>query len=575
MMSYLERPWLKFYPKNIPHEVEVPEVSMTSLIDKAIRAHGSEVALIYLGTKITYSDLGRYIENLASALSKQGIKKSSVVAIYLPNCPQFVMAYYAIQKLGAIPTAVSFLYTNREIKLQLSNSGAESIIMLDLMYEKMKPLLNELCINKVMLVSMMHFLSPVKRAIGSLLGKVQKPSIPAGEPVLYLDKMLEMPSTGYPEVEISPRDDAASIVYTAGTTGLPKGITITHYNVVASMTITDAASGDLYKSRDTQYLLAYLPFFHVYGQIVLMTGGLSMGKTLIVIPNPKFEEMLKLIDKYRIAVFFGVPASFSIMIKYIKSGKFKLNSLRMCSCGSDKLPKNVSEEFKKLTGVDITEGYGLTEACGGVAGPAIGQEVRYDTLGTPLPSTLIAIASPDKDEFVPIGEQGEILVHGPQVMKEVWKDPERTAKYFATIGGKKWLRTGDLGYMDPDGYLHFVERLKEVIKYKGFQVFPKELEKIISEHPAVAEVAVIGIDTPRDYQIIKAFIVLKEGFKGTKKEEITEWCSRSLAPYKIPKEIEFMESLPKNRMGKVMRESLRERENGLRKGNNSPPPGSA
>lgn len=531
-----------------------------SLVDDAASKYPDRIALVFLGTKITYRELASYIDRTAEAFASIGIKKGSVVAIYLPNCPQFIMAFYALQKLGAIPTAVSFLYTPREMKEQLSNSGAKYVVMLDLMYEKQMQMLNELKIEHVILTSMVHFLSPIKRSLGRLTGKIPTFIPPPGTAPVFLEKLIE-PFSGKSRfaANVSP-DDVASICYTAGTTGLPKGIVITHSNFVSGLKITEGCA-NVYNLGESNYLLAYLPFFHIYGQIIMLAGGLSSGKTLVVVPNPNFEELLSMIDKYKITMFYGVPASYSLMVKHIKSGKHSLKSLKYCATGSDKTPSSVVEEFQQLTGAKIVEGYGLTESCGGVTGP-MSPKPKASSIGIPLPSTYVAIINPNADEFLPVGETGEIAVNGPQVTVGVWNNPERTAKYFAKIGGKSWLRTGDVGYMDEDGWFYFTERIKDIIKYKGFQVFPKELERIINEHPAVRESAVIGVDTKDDYQVIKAFIVLKDGMKDkVDKEQLISFCSENLAPYKLPKQIEFINELPKSRVGKVLREVLREKEN--------------
>lgn len=530
-----------------------------SIIDEAIANYPDRVAMVFLGTKITYRELGSYIDRVAEVFASIGIKKGSVVAIYLPNCPQFVMAFYALEKLGAIPTAVSFLYTPREMRAQLSNSGAECVLMLDIMYEKQSQMLKELNIKTVILTSLVYFLSPLKRSLGRLAGKIPKFIPPPGPIPPFLEKLIE-PFSGkdLKIADVSP-DDVGCISYTAGTTGLPKGIVLTHSNLLSGVNITESCV-HLYDAGESEYLLSYLPFFHIYGLVIMMMWGLSSGKTLVVIPNPNFEELLTMIDKYSISLFYGVPASYSLMLKHIKSGKYSLKSLKFCITGSDKTPPSVIEEFERTTGATMVEVYGLTETCAGVMGPP-SPKLKPGSIGIPMPSTYVAIIKPNADEFLPVGEIGEIAISGPQVTTRVWNDPERTAKYFANIGGKSWLRTGDIGYMDKDGWFFFTERIKDVIKYKGFQVFPKELERIINEHPAVRESAVIGIDTKEDYPIIKAFIVLKDGMKDkVTKEQITSFCSQNLAPYKIPKQIEFIDELPKNRMGKVLRQALRERE---------------
>jgi len=558
-MSYLKKPWLKYYPPNIPYEVEIPEIPVYRLIDEVIRRFGEKVSMIYYGNKIRYRELGNYINKMASVLYNLGIRKNDVVAIYLPNCPQFTICYYAIQKIGAIPMAVNFLYSQREIRHQLEDSRARCMIMIDLLYNKMKPLIDDLKIDKLILTDISYYMPYIKKKLSILLGKMPKAKLPKDEPVYFFEKLNKNEKKiNYPEANVNVKEDIATLSYTAGTTGMPKGAPLTHFNVVANLVQTVSFSGDVFDSKDTEYLLAYLPFFHVYGQIVIMTGGLWKGKTLIVTLRPNFKELLKNIEKYKINLFFGVPASYSILLKYIRENKYDLSSLKICACGSDKVSQELAEEFKKLTGVDIVEGYGLTETGGGVLGVPIGGKLKRGSLGIPLPNTLVAIANIDKDEFVPVGEIGEIIVHGPQVIKHYWNDGKKYKKAFAKIAGKMWLRTGDIGYMDADGYFYFIERKKDIIKYKGYTIFPGEIEKVIKENNMIKDAAVIGINNPMYGQIIKAYIVVKDEYKGkVSKKDIIKWCKDKIAYYKIPKEIEFIDELPKNIIGKVLRRQLR------------------
>lgn len=557
-MDYLDKPWLKHYPPNVPQEVEIQKVPAYRLIDDSVKRYSENTALVYYGTKIGYGKLGNYIEKMASALHDLGIKRNSVVAIYVPNCPQFIISYYAIQKLGAIPTAVNFLFSPREIELVLRDSGAESIIMIDLLYNKLKPVINDLGINKVILTDILHFMPYLKRKLAVILRKTPKANIPKNEPVYFLEDLIKRDDVSYPKVNIDPKKDVASIIYTSGTTGTPKGISLTHYNIVADIAQVKASSAAAFEK--SKYILSYLPFFHIYGQNVIMTGGLSMGQTLIVILRPKFEELLKYIEKYRISMLFGVPAIFRILIKLIRNGNYDLSSLRLCACGSDYTPQNLKDEWKELTGVDITEGYGLTEACPATGIP-IGGKGKTGSIGVPLSSTMVAVADPEKDKFVKVGMEGEIIVSGPQVMKGYWNNENNEyPEAFAKIAGKRWIRSGDIGYMDNDGYFYMVERKKDIIKYKAHTIFPGEVENVLSEYEPIREVAVVGITAsePEYGQIVKAFVVLKDEYKGTiGKDDIVKYCKDKLAIYKIPKEIEFVEELPKNVLGKVIRKELR------------------
>jgi long-chain acyl-CoA synthetase len=547
---YLDKVWLKNYPPNMPIEVKVPEVVLTQQIDESVKRNADKTALLFYGTKISYSDLGRYIEKMASALQNLGIRKNSVVALFLPTCPQFVISYYAIQKLGGIPTAVNLLFSPREIRAQLEDSKAKSIILLDELYDKTKPIIEELGIKNVILTNVTYFMPFMPKS------SMPKSNIPKDKSLLYFENMIKQNVGSIIHVEINPKEDVASIIYTSGTTGLPKGVALTHYNIVACIEQAKIILGDaLTKSR---YLLSQLPLYHIYGQIAIMTEGLLIGQTLILIQRPQFDELLQSIQKYKISLLFGVPAFYRMLIEQIKKGKYDLSSLKTCFCASDYAPQKLKDEWKALTGADILEGYGLTEAAP-VTAAVVGSKAKDRSIGFPPSSTLVAVADVEKDEFVGAGKLGEIIVHGPQVMKGYWNS-EKHPNPFITVADIVWLRTGDIGSMDEDGYFYMTERKKDIIKYKGRIIIPAEVESIISNYEPIKEVAVVGVQPSETEfgQIPKAFIVTKDEYKPTtKKDDIVNFCIDKLALYKIPKEIEFVDKLPRNNLGKVIRKDLR------------------
>jgi len=554
---FLNRPWLKHYPENVPADIEVPNTQTHRLIYESSSKNPDETAIIFHGGKITYRELNRYIERTASYLYKIGIRKGDVIAIYLPNCPQFIFSYYAIQKVGGIPTAVSFLYSPREVKHQLKDSGSKAIIMINLLYEKIKPAIEETGIKKVILTDILHFMPFFKRTLSVLLRKIPKSKDYRKKGIAYLEDIIKEEDVDYPQVEVS-MNDIASLVYTAGTTGLPKGVPLTHYNLVANLYQIIYFSGGLFNDSENRYFLAYLPFFHVYGQVVIMTGGLSSGKTLVVVLKPDIKDLLRQVKKYKVSLLFGVPAFYAKVLKLVKKHKYDLLSLKICACGSDRISQDLADEFKMVTGVEIVEGYGLTEAGGGVLGVPVGGKVKRGSLGIPLPSTYVAVAHPEADEFIPVGEVGEIIVSGPQVVDQYWNNSNPNSHVI--IAGRKWLRTGDYGYMDNDGYFFFVERKKDIIKYKGYSLYPGEVEKVIAEYEPIKEVAVVGVEDPDYGEIVKAFIVLKNGYENkVSMKDIIEWCKDKLAHYKIPKQVEFVESLPRDVMGKILRRKLKEK----------------
>jgi len=553
-----EKPWFKFYPEGIPKSIPYPEVPLPQLLRDTAKKHPDHVALIFEDYKITYRELDELVDRFATALHDLGISKGDVVALFLPNIPQFVITYYGILRAGGIVTAINPLYKEREVEYQLNNAEAKAIVTLDVLYPTVKKVWKKTKVKSVIITSLKDYLPPVKRILGTLLGKIPTAKVEREPGVYFLKELLARYPPEPPKVEIDPKEDLAVLQYTGGTTGVPKGAMLTHYNLVAN------AIGAMYwlRAREAEDVhMGVLPLFHIYGMTTVMNSSIYGAGTVVLIPRFDPEKILSSIEKYKVTVFCGVPTLYAVLITHPKIDEYNLRSIKFCISGAAPLPPEVQKRFMELTGAVLVEGYGLTEASpvthANPLDPTM-KTVKVGTIGIPWPDTDAKIVDPETGtKELPPGEVGELVVKGPQVMKGYWKMPEETK---ATLRDG-WLYTGDLATVDEDGYFRIVDRKKDLIKYKGYSVYPRELEDVLYEHPAVKLCAVVGKPDPVAGEIPKAFIVLKPEYEGkVKEEEIIEWVKERVAPYKRIREVEFRRELPLTTVGKVLRRVLREEE---------------
>lgn len=551
----LSKPWTKNYDEGVPSEINIPEKPLYSLIDDAANTYPEKTAIIFFDKKITYKQLKEMIDRFAHALQEHGVKKGDVVAIMLPNTPQFVISYYAILKIGGIVTPLNPLYKSAEIKRQLLDSGAETIILLDLLYPEFEIIKNEVKMKNIIVTSIKDFLPPLLKMLYPL--KYKTPKIKY-EPNMHKFMDLLKYSPEYKPVNINPKEDLAALMYTGGTTGIPKGAMLTHYNLLSNAVQIKY----WFKPRiEPMVVLSVLPFFHIYGQTAAMNYVFVHMATMVILPRFDVKDMFKSINKYRVTVFHGVPTLYIQIINSPLVKKYKLDTIEACISGAAPLPIEVQKKFEELTGGKLREGYGLTETSPVThVNPILGK-FKVGSIGLPVPNTLAAIADPDNNVLLPPDSIGELVISGPQVMKGYYNMPEENAKAFFELGGFRWFRTGDIAKMDEEGYFYIVERKKDLIKYKGYSVYPREVEEVLYKHPAVKEAAVIGVPDPEVGEQIKAFVVLKDEFKGkVKEEEIIEFVKTQIAPYKYPRIVEFRDSLPKSAVGKILRKVLRDEE---------------
>jgi long-chain acyl-CoA synthetase len=559
--AYMSKPWLKYYPKDVPEEVEVPLVSVPELFDQVADKYRGKTALIFYGKKISYAKLRELVDRFATALADLGVAKGDTVALYLLNCPQYVIAYFAALKVGAKVTPISPVYTSKEVKHQLEDSDAKTIVCQDIMYDNVQK--TGITLKNVILTNIAEYLPALKKMLGkSALGKVYgemrvpTPKFMEEAGLIQFQDLIKKYPPQPPQIKINPKEDIAILPYTGGTTGLPKAAILTHYNMVSLQAQTVSFWPIFEEGREV--VIAFLPFFHIYGQVVVMLTGLVQGSTLVLFTTPDVDNILTAIERYKASGFYGVPTLFEYLKEYEKTDRVNWKKLKLIACGADTLHESTISGWEKRTGTKILEGYGMTETT------AVSHSTPYDrpkagSFGVPLPSVAAAIVNIDGTEFVPVGEEGELILHGPNIMQGYWKRPKETEESIIEIDGKKWLRTGDLVRMDEEGYFHFFDRKRDLIKYKGYSVFARHVEEVLYSHPQIKAAGVVGVPDPKVGQFIKAYVVLQSEARGKiSEEEIIAFCKENLAHYKVPKIIEFRGELPKTDVGKVSRRELRE-----------------
>jgi long-chain acyl-CoA synthetase len=562
--SYLARPWVRSYGPGVPADVEVPDVSVPHVFDEATTRFRDRVALVFQGRRITFGELREQADRFASALHALGVRKGDRVALYLLNSPQFVIAYFGALKAGAVVTAISPVYTSHEIRFQLVDSGARVLVCQDILHDKVEK--SGVQLEHVVLTNVGEYLPSLTRAVGrSFLGKVfrslavPEAAVAAGPGVLSFQDLLARHPPNPPEVAFDPREDLAALPYTGGTTGHPKGVMLTHRNLVATRSFATAVMG-LEEGNET--LLAFLPFFHIYGQVVVMLSAITNGHTQVLFTTPDLDAILAAMEDWQATVFWGVPTLYETLKEHEKTGRVNWRRLKLIGCGADTLHESTVKAWKARTGTQIREGYGLTESTAAShLNPA--HQPRAGSFGLPFPGLLAAVIDPDGTAFLPVGEVGELVLCGPNVMKGYWKREKETEDVLLREDGRTWLRTGDMVRMDEDGFFHYVDRRKDLIKYKGYSVFAKDVEEVLYAHPNVKAAGVIGVPDPAVGALIKAVVVLQPEARGkVSEEEIRTFCSERLAHYKVPRIVEFRGELPKTDVGKVSRRELRDETEG-------------
>lgn len=551
-----ERPWFGSWPKYLPREFHLEPRPLYDILSQSAKKFPKRPCIYFLGNMLTYSIVDEYSSRLASGLISEGLKKGERVAILMPNMPQFVISYFAILKAGGIVVPCSPLYKERELEYQLRDSGssyiiaASDVIRGNDLYASLDACKDKISLKGIFTTSITDFLPGIKKRLAFLAGikNVRREGTTSITELIKHSDVLKDYST------VDPIEDVALLQYTGGTTGTSKGAMLTHYNLYSNAVMTAMAL----PLTEDDISLSVLPLFHIYGMTATMNAPLYAGSSIVLLPRFDVKEVLHTIAKMRVTCFCGVPTMYIAINNYPDVKKFNLRSIRACISGGAPLPSAVRKRFIELTGGNLVEGYGLTE-CSPVThcNPLHDGIVKDGSIGIPFPSTDAAIVDlDDPSKFLPPGEIGELAIRGPQVMKGYWNRPDETAKVF--VNG--WLLTGDIAKMDDDGYFYIVDRKKDMIDVSGFKVYPREVEEVLFEHPAVKEAAVIGVKDEYRGEAVKAFVVLKDASKKINESELIEFCSKRLAKYKVPKAIEFVNELPKTLVGKVLRRKLKEEE---------------
>jgi long-chain acyl-CoA synthetase len=555
MSESTNRPWLDFYERGVPHSLSYPETTLGNVLAKTADRFPDRAALLFYGREISYRELDTLANRFAHALTSLGIRKGDRVALMLPNIPQMVISYYGALRTGAVAVPTNPLYREHELEVQLKNSGAETLVAVDMFYPVIAPVLSKTAVKHLILCNIKDYLPFPLSLLYPIKARIDKQWVPVKRtPPIYdfLNFIKDEPG-GPVSADVTP-DDTALFQYTGGTTGIPKGAVLTHHNLVVNA-VQSRAWLNLH-DEENPIILAVIPFFHVYGMTTAMNLGILIGAGLILLPKFHTKEVLKVIQKYRPQIFPGIQAMYLAIGHYPKIQKYDLSSLTIALSGAGPLMREVQDQFERVTRARIVEGYGLSEASPVThANPIYGNR-KIGSIGLPWPDTEARIVDIKTEQPLPPGETGELVIRGPQVMKNYWNNQDETAR--ALRGG--WLHTGDIARMDEEGYFYIVDRIKDMIKTVGENVYPREVEEVLYTHPKIKEAVVIGV--PHEEYLgekIKAYVVLKEGERASA-EEIIEFCRQQLSKFKIPKEIEFRSQLPKTLVGKVLRRVLRDEE---------------
>ena len=557
-----ERPWLAHYSPNVPATVDIPDRPLTWILDEAVRRHGARVAVEYYGTKLSYVQLEALADRFARALLRLGLQRGDRVALCLANVPQFPVAFFGVLKAGGVVVPTNPLYTAPELEHQLRDAGARFVVALDLVWPTLASIRDKTAVEQVIITSPADYLPP---ALG-LLYRLKELGDRRGRPregrrgpdptthdfrALLGEAHTRQGYEVYPLPEPARPHDLAVLQYTGGTTGISKGAMLTHRNLLAnamqSLAWNDLPPGEAHVS------LCVAPFFHVYGLTVGMNLTILDGSTMVLLPRFTVKDTMRAIEKYKPDLFPGVPTLYLALAREAEQHRHDLSSIKVCISGSAPLPREVQRRFEAVSGAKVVEGYGLTEASPVThCNPVFGDR-RTGTIGLPLPSTDAAIVNWDAWEFLPPGQEGEIVVRGPQVMAGYWQRPDETAQVLRD----GWLRTGDIGVMSEDGYFSVVDRVKDIIIAGGLKIFPRDVDEVLYQHPKVLEAAAVGVPDAYRGETVRAYVVVKPGETLTQ-DELDAFLKERLAPYKVPKQYEFRDALPKTLVGKVLRRTLRD-----------------
>ncbi|MBN1935988.1 MAG: long-chain fatty acid--CoA ligase [Anaerolineae bacterium] len=552
----MDKPWFQHYDSHVPHTIDYPDITLDQALTNSTLKSPDAVATIIKGGKLTYTQLDAQVDRLAAALQQLGVKKGDRVAIHLPNSPQFVIGYYAALRIGAIAVPCNSTYVARELEYQLNDSGAETLITFSAFYEMVKSIRAQTPLKRVIVAKIQSYFPSLLKIIFTLLLEKKRGYYAdiSGDAQTYWFQDVLKSAPAKPTPVQKALDDTAVLMYTGGTTGVSKGAQLSHRNLVCN---TLQCSHWLNTINRPPKMLTALPLYHSYAMTSCMNHAIYTGGSMILVPNPRdLKDVLETIDKFKPTIYPGVPAMYVAINNSpdVAAGKYDVSSIEACMSGAAGLPGEVQERFQKITGASLVEGYGLSEASPVThVNPVFDGNNRIGYIGLPLPDTDARIVDVEtgEQELAP-GEVGELCIRGPQVMKGYWNMPTETENMLRN----GWLYTGDIVVMTKDGFFQIQDRKKDMILGAGgYNVYPREIEEVLYQHPKVKEVVAAGIQVEERGERPKVWIVLKEGETATE-EEILAFCEENLAPYKRPRFVEFRDDLPKTMVGKVLRREL-------------------
>jgi long-chain acyl-CoA synthetase len=527
--------------------------------EEVCKEHSSKIALVYLGETFTYGRLETLVHKFARGLSDMGVKQQDRVMLYISNCPQWIIANFAINRIGAVTVPVSPIYTAFEIEYMIKDAGIETVICLDTNFVYVKEVMERTNLKRVIVTNLVDFISPFKRVVGHLFDKIPVGKVEKGDRIhSFKDVTYRSPNIP-PDITIDPKTDLSYIMYTGGTTGFPKGVPgnhigeVTYINDIMEDVIKD------YVNPGNDAVLMINPLFHIMAKGFSIAFGFNLANTVVLMPIPEVDPTLSAIERYRIKWMLGVPALYRMILESDRVDQYDLSSLRYCYCGGDVLPVEVFKTWQEKYSIPLYQVYGSTEI-GHVTYSLLNQEPSPTVIGTPLKTRKSIVVDRETLEKLPPGELGELLVTSPYTLKEYLNKPEETEYSYVRLNGDIYYRMGDYVKMNERGELEFVERTADIIKYKAYRVSASEVEAALQDHPTVIGACVIGVPDPKVGERIKAIVVLKEDAKGIGSTELLKWCRDRLAPYKVPGYIEFRDMLPKSKVGKLLRREIRDQE---------------
>jgi long-chain acyl-CoA synthetase len=552
-------PWAKKYPASVDWSAELPQQSLYEILDATVARFPNNIAIDFLNKTYTYREIGSMVARAAKGLQNLGVKKGDRVGLFLPNTPYYVILYFAILKIGGTVVNFNPLYADRDVEHQINDSGATIMATVDVpsVYNKLAKMIGKTCLKKIIVGKMADILPTALSLLYPLLKFHDIAKIPQDEYHVAFTQLLRNDGAFAP-VEVHPATDIAVLQYTGGTTGVPKGAMLSHANLSANvvqsrMIFPNVAWGE-------ERMLGVLPFFHVFAMTAVMNITVLLGGRIIMLPRFDLAQVVKVIDKKRPTLFPAVPTIYTAINHYSELSKYNLRSIKYCFSGGAPLPSEVKRDFEKLTGCTVVEGYGLSETspvthCNPVEG-----ENKTGSIGLPVAQTYVEIVSlEDHKTTMPLGERGEICIRGPQVMMGYWHQPQETADVMEQTPDGPRLHTGDVGYLDQDGYTFIVDRIKDMIAAAGFKIYPRHVEEAIYLHPAVEECIVAGVPDEYRGQTVKAYVKLRAG-ETLAKDDLLKFLKDKLSPMEMPKLVEFRDALPKTLIGKLSRKMILEEE---------------